>query len=76
MAMANVEPRMTGPVGIALAGIGWKDRKIGSYGGWHSAIHILERTGNDLSPIKTHSFPPADALTVLELGKHPRQRAM
>jgi L-iditol 2-dehydrogenase len=44
---------------------------IGSPGVWPSAIRFLERTGLDLSPIQTHSFGLDEALTALELGKHP-----
>ena len=43
---------------------------IGSPGVWPSAIRFLERTGIDLSPIQTHSFPLDDALKALELGKN------
>ena len=35
---------------------------IGSPGVWPAAIRFLERTGIDLSPIQTHSFPLDDAL--------------
>lgn len=42
---------------------------IGSPGVWPAAIRFLERTGIDLSPIQTHSFPLADAVTALEQGK-------
>ena len=42
---------------------------IGSPGVWPSAIRFLERTGIDLSPIQTHSFPLDEALAALELGK-------
>ncbi len=46
---------------------------IGSPGVWPDAIRFLERTGIDLSPIQTHSFPLDDALKALELGKNPRE---
>jgi L-iditol 2-dehydrogenase len=46
---------------------------IGSPGVWPSAIRFLERTGIDLSPIQTHSFPLDQALTALELGKNPME---
>jgi L-iditol 2-dehydrogenase len=46
---------------------------IGSPGVWPAAIRFLERTGIDLSPIQTHSFPLDQALTALELGKDPQQ---
>ncbi len=46
---------------------------IGSPGVWPAAIRFLERTGIDLSPIQTHSFPLDDALEALELGKNPQQ---
>src|SRR5579875_557293 len=42
---------------------------IGSPGVWPAAIRFLERTQIDLSPIQTHSFPIAQALTALEVGK-------
>ena len=42
---------------------------IGSPGVWPSAIRFLERTGIDLSPIQTHSFPLDDAVRALEQGK-------
>ncbi len=45
---------------------------IGSPGVWPAAIRFLERTGIDLSPIQTHSFPLEDAVTALELGKNPK----
>jgi L-iditol 2-dehydrogenase len=45
---------------------------IGSPGVWPAAIRFLERTGINLSPIQTHSFPLDDALTALELGKNPK----
>jgi L-iditol 2-dehydrogenase len=48
---------------------------IGSPGVWPAAIRFLERTGIDLSPIQTHSFPLDQALAALELGKDP-QRAV
>ena len=35
---------------------------IGSPGVWPAAIRFLERTGIDLSPIQTHSFPLDDAV--------------
>ncbi len=46
---------------------------IGSPGVWPAAIRFLERTGVDLSPIQTHSFPLDQAVTALELGKDPQQ---
>jgi threonine dehydrogenase-like Zn-dependent dehydrogenase len=46
---------------------------IGSPGVWPAAIRFLERTGIDLSPIQTHSFPLDDALEALELGKNPQK---
>jgi L-iditol 2-dehydrogenase len=46
---------------------------IGSPGVWPAAIRFLERTGIDLSPIQTHSFPLDDALAALELGKNPQK---
>ncbi|HET8997321.1 MAG TPA: zinc-binding dehydrogenase [Acetobacteraceae bacterium] len=46
---------------------------IGSPGVWPAAIRFLERTGIDLSPIQTHSFPIDQALAALELGKDPQQ---
>jgi L-iditol 2-dehydrogenase len=46
---------------------------IGSPGVWPDAIRFLERTGIDLSPIQTHSFPLDDALAALELGKNPKE---
>ena len=46
---------------------------IGSPGVWPAAIRFLERTGIDLSPIQTHSFPLGDALEALELGKNPQK---
>jgi L-iditol 2-dehydrogenase len=46
---------------------------IGSPGVWPAAIRFLERTGIDLSPIQTHSFPLDEALTALELGKKPAE---
>lgn len=46
---------------------------IGSPGVWPAAIRFLERTGLDLSPIQTHSFPIDEALTALELGKNPQE---
>jgi 2-desacetyl-2-hydroxyethyl bacteriochlorophyllide A dehydrogenase len=46
---------------------------IGSPGVWPAAIRFLGRTGIDLSPIQTHSFPLDDALKALELGKNPQQ---
>ena len=42
---------------------------IGSPGVWPAAIRFLERTGIDLSPIQTHSFPLNDAVNALEQGK-------
>ncbi|SHO66824.1 L-iditol 2-dehydrogenase [Pseudoxanthobacter soli DSM 19599] len=42
---------------------------IGSPGVWPAAIRFLERTGLDLSPIQTHSFPLAEAVRAFELGK-------
>lgn len=45
---------------------------IGSPGVWPAAIRFLERTGIDLSPIQTHSFPIDQALAALELGKDPQ----
>ena len=42
---------------------------IGSPGVWPAAIRFLERTGIDLSPIQTHSFPLDDAVQALEQGK-------
>lgn len=44
---------------------------IGSPGVWPAAIRFLERTGIDLSPIQTHSFPLDQALTALALGQEP-----
>ena len=46
---------------------------IGSPGVWPAAIRFLERTGIDLSPIQTHSFPLDDALKALEQGKKPTE---
>jgi L-iditol 2-dehydrogenase len=46
---------------------------IGSPGVWPAAIRFLERTGIDLSPIQTHTFPLDDALKALELGKNPKE---
>ena len=46
---------------------------IGSPGVWPAAIRFLERTGIDLSPIQTHSFPLDQALPALELGRDPRR---
>jgi L-iditol 2-dehydrogenase len=46
---------------------------IGSPGVWPAAIRFLERTGLDLTPIQTHSFPLAEALTALELGQNPER---
>src|SRR5579883_104532 len=46
---------------------------IGSPGVWPAAIRFLERTGIDLSPIQTHSFPLDDALKAFELGKNPKE---
>jgi L-iditol 2-dehydrogenase len=46
---------------------------IGSPGVWPAAIRFLERTGIDLSPIQTHSFPLDDALQAFELGKNPKE---
>jgi L-iditol 2-dehydrogenase len=46
---------------------------IGSPGVWPAAIRFLERTGIDLSPIQTHSFPLDQALAALELGRDPRK---
>ena len=46
---------------------------IGSPGVWPAAIRFLERTGIDLSPIQTHSFPLGEALAALELGKNPQK---
>lgn len=46
---------------------------IGSPGVWPAAIRFLERTGLDLSPIQTHSFPIDEALAALELGKNPQE---
>jgi L-iditol 2-dehydrogenase len=46
---------------------------IGSPGVWPSAIRFLERTGIDLAPIQTHTFPLDDALTALELGVKPNE---
>lgn len=43
---------------------------IGSPGAWPAAIRFLERTGIDLSPIQTHSFPLDQALTALALGQN------
>jgi L-iditol 2-dehydrogenase len=42
---------------------------IGSPGVWPAAIRFLERTGLDLSPIRTHSFPLEEAVSAFELGK-------
>ena len=41
---------------------------IGSPGVWPAAIRFLERTGIDLSPIQTHSFPLGDAVEAFKLG--------
>lgn len=46
---------------------------IGSPGVWPAAIRFLERTGLELSPIQTHTFPLDDALEAFELGKNPTQ---
>ncbi len=46
---------------------------IGSPGVWPTAIRFLERTGIDLAPIQTHSFPLDQALAALELGKNPER---
>ena len=46
---------------------------IGSPGVWPAAIRFLERTGIDLTPIQTHSFPLDQAVTALDLGKDPQQ---
>lgn len=46
---------------------------IGSPGVWPAAIRFLERTGIDLSPIQTHSFPLAQALAALDLGQNPER---
>ncbi len=46
---------------------------IGSPGVWPAAIRFLERTGLDLAPIQTHSFPLAEALAALELGQNPER---
>jgi L-iditol 2-dehydrogenase len=46
---------------------------IGSPGVWPSAIRFLQRTGIDLSPIQTHTFPLDDALMALELGARPHE---
>lgn len=43
---------------------------IGSPGVWPAAIRFLERTGINLSPIQTHSFPLDHAIAALELGKN------
>ena len=42
---------------------------IGSPGVWPAAIRFLERTGIDLSPIQTHSFPLDDAVESAGAGK-------
>jgi L-iditol 2-dehydrogenase len=44
---------------------------IGSPGVWPAAIRFLERTGIDLSPIRTHTFPLTQALEALEVGEKP-----
>lgn len=46
---------------------------IGSPDVWPAAIRFLERTGIDLTPIQTHSFPLDQAVAALELGKNPQQ---
>ncbi len=46
---------------------------IGSPGVWPAAIRFLERTGIDLSPIQTHTFPLDDAIQAFELGKKPAE---
>lgn len=46
---------------------------IGSPGVWPPAIRFLERTGIDLSPIQTHSFPLDRALAALDLGQDPER---
>jgi L-iditol 2-dehydrogenase len=43
---------------------------IGSPGVWPAAIRFLERTGLDLSPIRTHEFPLAQSVEAFDLGKH------
>ena len=43
---------------------------IGSPGVWPSAIRFLEKTRIDLSPIQTHTYALADALSALEMGKN------
>ena len=42
---------------------------IGSPGVWPAAIRFLERTGIDLSPIQTHSFPLDDAVDSAGAGQ-------
>ena len=44
---------------------------IGSPGVWPAAIRFLERTGIDLSPIRTHTFPLEQGLEALEIGQRP-----
>lgn len=46
---------------------------IGSPGVWPGAIRFLERTGIDLSPIQTHTFPLDEALAAFELGRKPKE---
>jgi 2-desacetyl-2-hydroxyethyl bacteriochlorophyllide A dehydrogenase len=41
---------------------------IGSPGVWPDAIRFLERTGLDLSPIRTHQFPLAQSVEAFALG--------
>ena len=42
---------------------------IGSPGVWPAAIHFLERTGIDLSPIQTHDFSLVDAVEAFSFGQ-------
>ena len=44
---------------------------IGSPGVWPAAIRFLERTGIDLSPIRTHSFPLEQGIEALQIGQRP-----
>jgi L-iditol 2-dehydrogenase len=46
---------------------------IGSPGVWPAAIRFLGRTGLNLSPIQTHTFPLDAALAALELGTRPAE---
>lgn len=46
---------------------------IGSPGVWPAAIRFLERTGIDLSPIRTHTFPLEQGLEALRIGQRPAE---